>query len=132
MSKKIYQIRVTEGKSCEGVMDCLLSSDVFLSKEDAMEFALLYGYGSGVKDFEIDEYDEDDIEDYNVVKMSDLNKTFTEYCPHCDHEVELAYEFKIQRCPDCGKLIAPCNLCNHDLCDCANCPLAKLTAKLKY
>ena len=26
-------------------------------------------------------------------------------------------------CPNCGELILPCALCDHDKCDCANCPL---------
>lgn len=132
MSKKIYQIRVTEGASTEGVMDYLTSYDVFRTKEDAVLFAELYGYGSGVKDYEIDEYNEEDIEEYRIVEMNDLNDTYTEHCPHCDQEVELRYDFRVQRCPSCGKLIAPCNLCNHDLCDCDNCPLARITSKLHY
>lgn len=37
--------------------------------------------------------------------------TCFEYCPHCDTEVELKTEFKMQVCPNCGKPIAPCNLC---------------------
>lgn len=129
---KVYQIRVTEGKSNEGVMDWLTSYDVFETKEEAVEFAELYGYGSGVTDYEIDEYDESEIEGYRVIRMGDLNDTFTEYCPHCEQEVELRYEFRVHRCPKCGKLIAPCNLCNHDLCDCDKCPLARITNKLHY
>ena len=34
-----------------------------------------------------------------------------EYCPHCECEVELDNDFKVQICPNCGKHIVPCNLC---------------------
>lgn len=131
-NEKYYQIRVTKGHSCEGVMDGLTSYDVFRTKEDAIEFAELYKYGSGVEDYEIDEYGGDDIEEPRYINLPTKDDTLVEYCPHCEQEVDLHFSFAIQRCPNCGKLIAPCNLCNHNLCDCANCPLAKLTAKLKY
>ena len=35
----------------------------------------------------------------------------TEFCPHCEQEVELNEEFKVQQCPNCGKHIVPCNMC---------------------
>lgn len=47
----------------------------------------------------------------------------TEYCPHCENEVDLRPVFSVQVCPSCGELILPCNLCDHDNCNCANCPL---------
>lgn len=39
-----------------------------------------------------------------------MSKSY-EYCPHCETEVELSNEFKVQICPNCGKHIVPCNLC---------------------
>lgn len=45
-----------------------------------------------------------------------------EYCPHCENEVKLDNEFKVQICPDCGHAIIPCNICPLDSC-CSNCPL---------
>lgn len=39
-----------------------------------------------------------------------MNKSY-EYCPHCETEVELSNEFKVQICPNCGKHIVSCNLC---------------------
>lgn len=35
----------------------------------------------------------------------------TEWCAECDEEVELETKFEMQVCPNCGKPIAPCNLC---------------------
>lgn len=130
--KKYYQIRVTEGHNNEGVMDFLTSYDVFTSEEDAVIFAEIYKFGSGVKDYEIDTYNEDDIENPHIIDLSVLPDTITEYCEHCEHEVELKLEFKVQRCPECGKLITPCSICNSDLCDCSDCPLLKITSKLSY
>lgn len=51
-----------------------------------------------------------------------------EFCQHCEQEVELNKEFKVQQCPNCGKHIVPCNLCpllaNNE---CPNlCPLATM------
>lgn len=37
-------------------------------------------------------------------------KTF-EVCPHCDTEVELDAELKVQTCPNCGKRIVTCSMC---------------------
>lgn len=34
-----------------------------------------------------------------------------EYCPHCDTEVELKHEMTAQKCPNCGKWICPCSIC---------------------
>ena len=34
-----------------------------------------------------------------------------EYCMHCESEVELEWDFKVQKCPICGSYIVPCSLC---------------------
>lgn len=34
-----------------------------------------------------------------------------EMCPECEEEVMLETKFCMQVCPNCGKPIAPCNLC---------------------
>ena len=39
-----------------------------------------------------------------------MEKTY-EVCPHCDHEVELDAELKVQTCPVCGKRIVTCSMC---------------------
>ena len=51
-----------------------------------------------------------------------------ELCPHCDTEVELKPEFKVQECPNCKTDILPCSICrdlNHSPMACGNCPLNK-------
>ena len=48
-----------------------------------------------------------------------------EWCPHCDEEVELEHELKVQKCPVCGKWLVPCSVC--PLTDCSTkCPLERL------
>ena len=34
-----------------------------------------------------------------------------EVCPHCDTEVMLDAELKVQTCPNCGKRIVTCSMC---------------------
>ena len=51
-----------------------------------------------------------------------------EECPHCQHEVELKGEFKVQECPNCLQDILPCSICrdlNRTPMACGNCPLDK-------
>ena len=50
-------------------------------------------------------------------------KTIFEYCPHCEDEVEIKRVFKAQKCPNCGKVILPCSMCDHDKVKCSECPL---------
>lgn len=48
-----------------------------------------------------------------------------EWCPHCDEEVELDAELKVQKCPNCGKWIVACSMC--PLKDCSEkCPLERM------
>lgn len=70
--------------------------------------------------------DKDSLEYVNVPNYS---KEITEYCPHCENEVELQCIFANQVCPNCGELITPCGLCDHNVCDCENCPLQKTLFK---
>lgn len=58
-----------------------------------------------------------------------MNK-YTEWCLHCEHEVELSTEMKAQKCPNCGKYIAPCGMCDCDTCECSKCELSKECIKL--
>ena len=53
-----------------------------------------------------------------------------EVCPHCEQEVELKPEMKIQICPECGKWICPCSMCDCDQVQCCNCELEKQAHQL--
>jgi len=49
-----------------------------------------------------------------------------EVCPHCEEEVMLDPELKVQTCPNCGRRIVTCSMCR--ACDsgdnyCARCCL---------
>jgi len=50
-----------------------------------------------------------------------------EFCPHCEEEVMLDAELKVQTCPNCGKRIVTCSMCLAcnipDKHYCANCCL---------
>jgi predicted RNA-binding Zn-ribbon protein involved in translation (DUF1610 family) len=55
-----------------------------------------------------------------------------ELCPHCEEEVKLVNEFKVQVCPSCSKHIVVCSLCpllNEGRCS-NICPLEKLAKEL--
>jgi predicted RNA-binding Zn-ribbon protein involved in translation (DUF1610 family) len=45
------------------------------------------------------------------IEKIDLYDTCWEMCAECEEEVMLKTEFRMQVCPNCGKPIAPCNLC---------------------
>lgn len=47
-----------------------------------------------------------------------------ERCPHCEMETKLHNRFELQECEHCHKQIAPCSLCDQNICDCKNCPFA--------
>ena len=55
-------------------------------------------------------------------------KTYEE-CPHCDTEVKLKRKFKVQECPNCGKDIMPCSICDRSENRCAECPLEHMENK---
>ena len=47
----------------------------------------------------------------------------TEWCPHCEDEVELEEKFERQECPNCKEKILPCAQCV--IYECSRCPLEK-------
>lgn len=47
-----------------------------------------------------------------------------EWCPHCDECVDLEEDFKVQKCPNCGKWIVPCSICPLENCS-KHCPLER-------
>lgn len=58
--------------------------------------------------------------------------TAYEWCPFCEDEVELKAEFKIQICPNCGRPIIPCSICDMERTPCFKCPLDEECVKLNY
>lgn len=73
-----------------------------------------------------------DIYKLTEIDTDETNEKLEEYCGHCDEYVYLENELKVQKCPNCGKMIVPCSICpmleqdNYHLMKCASCPLAKL------
>ena len=54
-----------------------------------------------------------------------MNKPLDELCPHCDEVVVIEAKRKLQKCPNCGRNIYPCGLCNMDKVKCSHCPYDK-------
>ena len=50
-------------------------------------------------------------------------KKLQEYCSNCCQEVTIDAEFKMQVCPNCGKVILPCSMCDMDSAKCNACKL---------
>lgn len=90
--------------------------------------------GSLVKDFNevkigafyelfIEEVDDND---RPIRRIITLNNGYTsmcdEWCSECDSEVVLLSRFEVQKCPEGGNKILPCNLC-YDNVNCSKCPL---------
>jgi NTP pyrophosphatase (non-canonical NTP hydrolase)/predicted RNA-binding Zn-ribbon protein involved in translation (DUF1610 family) len=58
----------------------------------------------------------EEIEELEVQDMYEL-------CPNCENEVKITNEFKLQICPECGKPIKPCAMCDECM---ENCPLDEI------
>lgn len=77
---------------------------------------------------------EDDVEEKEAEsKQNNLfhkdGDPIEEWCVHCDTCAHIEDEFKVQRCPNCGKWIVPCFIC--PLQSCARpCPLERLAIML--
>lgn len=64
-----------------------------------------------------------EVEDF--VDDADMDsESVEEYCPHCDVVVDLEWDFKVQKCPNCGKWIVPCSICPLQNCS-KHCPLER-------
>lgn len=73
---------------------------------------------------------EDDKEEEEEEKPAyKSEETTEEWCSHCDECVELQGEFKVQRCPNCGKWIVPCSACPLESCQ-FPCPLETMASIL--
>lgn len=79
------------------------------------------------------------IDIYKLIEVDDtedMSNKVEEYCVHCEQYVYLEDELKVQKCPNCGKMIVPCSICpmleqdNYHLIKCASCPLAKLCEEI--
>lgn len=56
-----------------------------------------------------------------------------EVCPHCEHEVALDNELKVQKCPHCGGYLVTCSMCigaGTDEVSCKKCPLIYLANEM--
>lgn len=100
---------------------------IFQTQADVYKWLNIYGYGGGItkKDtIEVIEVKDYDKSKYSYHRLS-YHDDIDELCPHCGDEVVLKSIFANQVCPECGKLISPCSLCDFNKCDCKNCPLQK-------
>lgn len=69
---------------------------------------------------------------YKVIMVENEYNNAIEFCPHCECEVELGNELKVQKCPNCGAYIVPCSLCpllEKGACR-GKCPLDELAKEL--
>lgn len=65
---------------------------------------------------------------YSVVDINNIDITEYEYCNECDNEQLIVSSFAPQICPECGKIIMPCTLCEECV---KNCPLVELKKYLQ-
>lgn len=79
------------------------------------------------------------IDIYELREAEATGDKVEEYCGHCEDYVLLDPELKVQKCPNCGKLIVPCGSLCPMLDDkyssqrnCSSCPLAKLCEEAEY
>jgi hypothetical protein len=79
-------------------------------------------------DFE-DDVEEKEAESKQISLFHKDGDPIEEWCVHCDTCAHIEDEFKVQRCPNCGKWIVPCFIC--PLQSCARpCPLDRLATML--
>ena len=52
-------------------------------------------------------------------------KTVIEWCAYCEEEVEISTLPVEGVCPNCGKGIIPCNMCDHNIVDCSKCHITE-------
>ena len=55
------------------------------------------------------------------IEAWDLSReTTVEWCPYCNNEVVIP-TFGVSTCPECGKPILPCSMCDMDKVNCVKC-----------
>lgn len=108
---------------------------IFRTIKNAMKWLSIYGYGSGIMPTDTiniinvkDTKGNADI--YSYLNEFSFDDTITEYCSNCRQDVELKTIFANQVCPCCKEIIAPCSLCDQDVCNCRDCPLNHIHYKI--
>jgi predicted RNA-binding Zn-ribbon protein involved in translation (DUF1610 family) len=76
-----------------------------------------------------DDVEEQEVESKQNNPFHNDDNTTEEWCPHCDTCIDLEHEFKVQKCPNCGKWIVPCSICPLENCS-KHCPLERLAFML--
>lgn len=90
----------------------LLSKDIPYDDNDIEKFiTLAFHHGKIMTVDEYEKYHNEGKDKDEIVEEIELYDKCYEWCQHCDTEVELDTRFEIQVCPNCGELLAPCNLC---------------------
>lgn len=56
-----------------------------------------------------------------VKYMIKTDEKIFEWCSNCQHEIELDYKFKAQKCIVCNERLLPCSMCIEM--NCSKCPL---------
>lgn len=103
--------------------------DVYWNDDRYLTIALREGMVLSEYEFENKWLHDQSQFDEHYLKVMDVNDTTWEMCPHCEHEVELAMKWEVQRCPVCGKFICPCSMCSPYY-ECAGCPLDEMCEKI--
>lgn len=108
------------------IKDCCVTTKAdVLNTLKEIEYRIEQGYNSGITTEDVN-WSISGEEEY---AEEDDNKVY-ELCHYCEREVELLAEFKVQECPNCGKYIAPCRMCDLNTCECDKCDLLDECDKL--
>lgn len=59
----------------------------------------------------------------HLFPVANNKRIVDEWCPYCTQDVKLTTDFKLQKCPNCGMMIAPCSLCDWNTVKCSQCLL---------
>lgn len=79
-----------------------------------------------------DEEDKDEEDKDEEDEDEDIEYGTWELCPYCEQEVYLKDPIKkvYQACPNCGKMILPCSLCDEDEISCEACEACEAAKRL--
>jgi DNA-directed RNA polymerase subunit RPC12/RpoP len=96
---------------CGKILDMRKNEDIWLELLDMVLCGPCHSEHKGIEKY----WSQSSLEEYQK------NQTVSEWCPHCENEVELEQRFESQSCPNCRIKILPCAQCLTQ--DCGNCPL---------